>query len=126
MPNFEIMLSKELIKDSYIDRLDALNEGNLLGSNGSTIILETTPSEYLLSPIAHLIEQNNAHLLHVFSYLENEKQIVILKTDAEDATPLVRSLERFNYQVIDFRQKQPISDETMQSRLNELIYYLEL
>ncbi|MDR1682226.1 MAG: hypothetical protein LBS25_02400 [Candidatus Symbiothrix sp.] len=120
------MLSKESITDSYINRFDALNEGNLLGNGGVTIILETNPSDYLLSPIAHLIEQNNARLLHVFSYLENEKQIVILKTDAEEAMPLVRSFERFNYKVIDFRQKQPISDETMRSRLNELIYYLEL
>ncbi|MDR0547279.1 MAG: hypothetical protein LBG77_06830, partial [Dysgonamonadaceae bacterium] len=119
------MVSKELETDSYIDRLDMLNEDNLLG-NGATIVLEFNPSEYLLSPLAHLIEQNNARLLHVFSYLENEKQIVILKTDAEEASSIIRSLERFDYKVIDYRQKQMLSDETMQNRLNELIYYLEI
>ncbi|MDR2844004.1 MAG: hypothetical protein LBV57_05085 [Candidatus Symbiothrix sp.] len=120
------MFSKEFLTSNYSALIDKLQGDNRMGNEGATIVLEMNPENYLLSHIAHLIEQNNAQLLNAVSLLENGRQIVVLNIDAEDATNVIRSLERFEYNVIDCRQKQQLTDETMQKRLDELIYYLEL
>ena len=108
--------------------LEKLGELCNATQEGALIALELNPQEYSLSQIIHLIEQNNARVLNVFSYMEESlaKQIIILKIDLEDASNVLRSLERFNYPVKYYEQKHLLSDETMRNRLNELIYYLEL
>ncbi|MDR2683642.1 MAG: hypothetical protein LBB64_07225 [Dysgonamonadaceae bacterium] len=117
-----------MLTSKYIARMATFDESSNLGNEGSWIVLEVDPADYLLSPIAHLVEQNNAKVLHVFSYLEEEttRQIVLLKIDLGNATPVVRSLERFDY-VVRYSSESPgPADETMRNRVNELIYYLEL
>ena len=108
--------------------MTTLDEGSNLGADGSWIVLEVDPADYVLSQMAHLVEQNNAKLLHVFSYLDEDalKQIVLLKINLKEAAPVVRSLERFNYVVLYSTGSPGIVHETMRNRVNELIYYLEL
>ena len=108
--------------------MTAFDEGSNMGNDGSWIVLEVNPADYVLSQIAHLVEQNNAKVLHVFSCLEEEtsKQIILLKIDLKDASLIVRSLERFNYVVRYSSGAKDIVTETMRHRANELIHYLEL
>jgi alpha-D-ribose 1-methylphosphonate 5-triphosphate diphosphatase PhnM len=108
--------------------MEKLNEISNMGNEGALIVLEINPHDYLLSQVIHLVEQNNAKVIHVFSCMEEEtsKQIVILKIDLEDASPILRSFERFNYTVRYYIQKQVLTDETMRTRLDELMYYLEM
>jgi CBS domain-containing protein len=114
-----------IILDKLLEKLGELcNAGN----KGALIALELNPQDYALSQIIHLAEQNNARVLNVFSFPEEEtnKQLVLLKIDSEDASYVLRSLERFNYTVRYCLQNQILTDETMRSRLNELMFYLEL
>lgn len=106
----------------------SLDERSNLGCEGSWIVLEMDPANYLLSAVVHLVEQNNAHVLHVFSYSEEESGllIVLLKIDLKDASPVARSLQRFDYNVRYVSETANMADETMLNRVNELIYYLEL
>jgi alpha-D-ribose 1-methylphosphonate 5-triphosphate diphosphatase PhnM len=122
------MFDKEFITNNYISLTEKLNDISNSGNEGAFIVLEINPRDYLLSQIIHLVEQNNANVIHVFSYMEEEtsKQIVILKIDLEDASPVLRSFERFNYTVRYYIQKQMLSDETMRNRLDELMYYIEM
>jgi len=122
------MLNKELLINKYIALIATLDENSNMGSEGSWIVLEVNPADYVLSQIAHLVEQNNAKIWQVFSWLEEEtsKQIVLLKIDLKDASPVTRSFERFDYVVRYSSESQGMADETMLNRLNELIYYLEL
>lgn len=108
--------------------LEKIGELCNINVEGAIIALELNPNEYSLSQIIHLMEQNNARILNIFSFIEEEtsKQILILKINLEDASNVVRSLERFNYPVKYYAQKQLICDETMRDRLDELMYYLEL
>ena len=110
------------------DLLEKLGEVCNTAQNGALIALELNPQDYSLSQIIHLVEQNDAKVLNVFSYMEESlaKQIVLLKINLEDASNVLRSLERFNYSVKYYAQKHILSDETMRSRLDELMYYLEL
>jgi Holliday junction resolvasome RuvABC DNA-binding subunit len=122
------MFDEEFIINNYTALLEKLNEFSNMGNEGALIVLEINPRDYMLSQIVHLVEQNNAKVLHVFSCLEEKtsKQIVILRIDLEDATPVLRSLERFNYTVRRHLQKPVLNDETLQNRLGELLYYLEM
>ena len=122
------MLNKELLTNTDIALMATFDEGSNMGSDGSWIVLEVDPADYVLSQIAHLVEQNNAKVLHVFSYLEEEtlKQIVLLKINLKEAASVARSLERFNYGVRYFSESTGMANETMRNRVNELIYYLEL
>ena len=120
------MSSKEFLKNKPFSLFRKLNEAGNMGNEGTIIALEMAPQEYLLSQIAHLIEQNEAKLLSVFSYMDEGKQIVLLKIDLEDASAVLRSLERFNYTVINSFQKEMRTTDTIRNRIDELMHYLEL
>jgi hypothetical protein len=122
------MSNKELLTDKYLSLMNAFDKGDNTGGEGSWIALEVDPADYLLSPIIHLIEQNNAKALHVFSYTEEETGLllILVKIDLKDASAVVRNLRRFEYTVRFSSGPQDVGDETMRNRLSELIYYLEL
>lgn len=109
-------------------RIDPINELSNISNEGAWIVIETDPQDYCLSHLAHLVEQNNARIIDLFSYLDEEtaKTFIGFKIDLEDAANVIRSLERFNYSVKYYIQKQGLTDETMKNRLDELIYYLEM
>ncbi|GHV22524.1 hypothetical protein FACS189428_4720 [Clostridia bacterium] len=121
------MFSKEFLTSKYFALTETLDESSNVGNEGAWIVLEVNPDDYVLSQIVHLVEQNNAKVLHIFSYREEEtsKQLILLKIDLEDASNILRSLERFNYTVRHHWQKQA-NDETLHNRINELMYYLEM
>jgi predicted transcriptional regulator len=108
--------------------IESLNELCHAGSKGALIAIEDSRHDYVLSQIIHLIESNNANIQSFFTYFlkETSKQMLLFKIDLEDASPVLRSLERFNYKVSYCLQKQLLTDETMKDRLDELIFYLEM
>lgn len=95
---------------------------------GAVILLEMRPRDYVLSELARLAEENNTHIINVLTYPDTTTGMlrVLLKVDQEDATYLLRSLERFNYHIIADYHHQTLSDEQMKQRLAELIYYIEM
>ena len=107
---------------------EKLSEITSAGSNGALIALEVNPLDYDLSNIVRLVESNNAKILSFFTYpLEDTgKSILMVKIDLEDASPVLRSFERFNYKVAYYFQKRGLSDDTQRDRLDELMYYLEM
>ena len=108
--------------------IESLDEMSNTGSDGALIAVETNQQEFVLSQMIHLIEDNRAKVLSLFSYPDKEtgRLILLFKIDLEDASPVIRSLERFNYPVKYYRQKQMLPDETLQNRVDELIHYIEL
>jgi hypothetical protein len=92
------------------------------------IAVELNQQELVLSQIIHLIEVNRAKVLSLFSYMDKEtgRPILLLKIDLEDASSVIRSLERFNYPVKYYRQKQMLPDEILKKRIDELMHYIEL
>ncbi|MDR0733748.1 MAG: CBS domain-containing protein [Dysgonamonadaceae bacterium] len=108
--------------------VETLNDMNNTGSEGALIAVEPSQPDYVLSQMIHLIEANRAKVMNLFSYTDKAsgKPILLFKIDLEDALPVIRSLERFNFPVKYYRQKRMLPDETMQKRVNELIHYLEL
>ena len=95
---------------------------------GSIIQLEIENRDYMLSEIALIAEQNNARIINFFSYIEEKSGNMqfFMKINLEDATPILRSLERFNYKVISYYQQNNVADDIMQQKLDELLYLIEM
>ncbi|MDH6534262.1 CBS domain-containing protein [Parabacteroides sp. 52] len=108
--------------------LDALAELCNVHSEGSVIVLEMLPQDYVLSDIARLVESNNAHVLNLLTSTEKDtgRLLVTIKIDLEDASPVIRSFERFNYNVVYHFMENGRIDEQLQQRMNELLYYMNM
>ena len=88
-----------------------INESSLLEGLGkmiaarddsSVITLECDPRNYSASSIAHAIEDTDAHLVDLLSMPgENGKLKVTLRIRHSDPSSAVRSLERYDYHVIE-------------------------
>ena len=93
------------------DRLvDALSELCNAEAAGSVIVLEMMPQDYSLTDIARLVEANNAHVLNLLSHQDKDtgRLLITLKIDLEDASPVIRSFERFNYTVLYHFMELPL------------------
>ncbi|MCP9612575.1 CBS domain-containing protein [Coprobacter tertius] len=98
------------------------------GQEGAVILLEMYPEDYSLSELARLVEDNNCKIMNLltYPYSENGMLRISIKIDCVDASPVLRSLERFNYKIVCCYQQQGVIDETLRQRFNELMYYLEM
>ncbi|WP_080903268.1 CBS domain-containing protein [Parabacteroides sp. Marseille-P3160] len=96
--------------------------------SGSIIVLEILPQDYVVSDIARIVESNNAHLLSLLSHRDpvTGRLIVTIKVDLEDASPLVRSFERFNYEIRYYYMEQGMVDDLLQQRMEELMRYMNI
>ena len=52
--------------------------------------------------------------------------LITLKIDLEDASPVIRSLERFNYTVLYHFMEKGMVDDMLQQRMNELLHYMNM
>jgi CBS domain-containing protein len=95
---------------------------------GSVIVLELLPRDYALSDIARIIEANNAHVLSILSNTDRKtgRLILTIKIDLEDATPIIRSFERFHYTALYYVMDRGAADEELQHRIDELFHYINM
>ena len=95
---------------------------------GSVIVLEIWPQDYALSEIARLVESNNAHLLSLLSYhdITIGRTRIVLKIDLEDASPVIRSFERFDYTVVYHFMRSGVIDNELRQRMDELLFYMNM
>lgn len=112
-------------RESLVDVLTELSNAD---ASGSVIVLELNQPDYSLTDIARIVESNQAHVLNLFSRMdkETERLQLVLKIDLEDASPVIRSFERFNYTVLYHFMKKGMVDELLQQRMNELLHYMNL
>ena len=52
--------------------------------------------------------------------------IITLKIDLEDASPVIRSFERFNYTVLYHFMEKGMVDDMLRQRMNELLHYMNM
>lgn len=108
--------------------LEALAELCSADTAGSVIILEILPQDYALSDIARIVESNNAHIINLLSTMDKDtgRLHITIKIDLEDASPVIRSFERFNYVILFHYMEEGIVDEVLQQRMDELLYYMNM
>ncbi|MFA6767736.1 MAG: CBS domain-containing protein [Parabacteroides sp.] len=108
--------------------VNALSELCNAEAEGSVIVLEIAPRDYSLTDIVRLIEVNNAHVLSLLSHIDNitGRLHLVIKIDLEDASPVIRSFERFNYTILYYFMKKGVVDDVLQRRMEELVRYMNI
>ncbi|OJV82698.1 hypothetical protein [Proteiniphilum sp.] len=125
------MSTKEFIKEQVEKFSSSFTPGQfteLSMMENSLIILEVPLKDYTLTEIARIVESNNAHIttLNVMPISGGEFLLISLKLDTDDVSVLLRSFERFNYNVVYYFMKEGEVTDTQKERLDELMYYLEM
>lgn len=108
--------------------VDVLAEMCSVEREGSVVVLEIAPQDYVLTEIVRIVESNHAHVLSVLASLDKTtgKLIVTLKIDLEDASPVIRSFERFDYTVLYYFMKKGMVDDLLKKRMDELMFYMNM
>lgn len=99
-----------------------------LAGNVSLLVVEMPQRDQNLSALAHLVEANNAHILYYTTQFTagNENVFAYFIVDLEDPSPILMSLERFNYKVVYHSSKQRMCDLYSANRWEELMRYMNV
>lgn len=125
------MQSKEFIKKqvkSYVSATTPQEYLELAEQEHSLIILDVPIKDYTLAEIARLVEDNNARIirLETVPLQDGLSLLVSLKMDVTDITAVLRSFERYSYNVIYSYMREGEMNETYEDRLKELMHYLDM
>ena len=124
------MQSKEFIKDQVKSFVSATNPEEYLEfaeQEHSLIILDVPIKDYTLTEIARLVEDNNARIIRMeaFPLEDGISLLVSLKMDVSDISAVLRSFERFSYNIVYYFMREGEMDESYEDRLKELMNNIE-
>lgn len=133
-----VVHEKELLRDDVAGKIGRENwrtpsvreESHLCqtSSSGAIIELEIPREDYSATELTRLVEDNDCRVMNLMIRPDEKTGIwkACLRIDREDATPVLRSLERFDYRVVSCYQLHGVMDERIEQRIKELMYYLEM
>ena len=95
--------------------------------NGAIIVLSISPYQYSLAEMSRLVETNNAQILQLNSFFEpaTGAMIITLKINQEEASAIISTFERYDYQVLHYFGKSPLHND-IESHYNHLMNYLDV
>ncbi len=122
---------KDFIRHQIEKQSVSFNVENFLGlsdTENSLVVIEISLVDYTLTEIARIVESNNARIMNVFilPVADGNTLIISIKLNLLDISPVLMSLERFNYKVLHYEMKEGVVTETHKERLDELLYYLNM
>ena len=99
-----------------------------LDQPGGIIVLELLERDYSLSQIAQIVESNNIKVLSIYitSPPESTRLELTLKVNSNDLTSVIRTFERYNYDVKTWLANDDNLDRFYSERLDMLIKYLNI
>jgi CBS domain-containing protein len=95
---------------------------------GGIIVLELLERDYSLTQIAQIIESNNIKVLSMYitSPPDSTRLEVTLKVNSGDLSSVIRTFERYNYDVRTWVSTDDSMDRFYTERLDMLIKYLNI
>jgi acetoin utilization protein AcuB len=95
---------------------------------GGIIVLELIERDYSLSQIAQIIESNNVKVLSMYitSPPESTKLEVTLKINTGDMVSVIKTFERYNYDIKTWVTNNDSMDRFYSERLDMLMKYLNI
>lgn len=95
---------------------------------GAIIVLELVSRDYSLSQIAQIVEGNNIKVLSMYitSPPESTKLEVTLKVNSNELTSVIRTFERYNYEVKTWVSNTDSMDRFYSERFDLLMKYLNI
>ena len=110
------------------DLLIALKKITSIEEIGSVVILEIAQNDYTLTEIANIVESENIKIisLHTTTDTKTQNLNITLKFNTDEVLPIIKSLERYNYNIKAVFSNNKQSDEFYNDRLDELLFYLNI
>jgi len=95
---------------------------------GAIVVLELIERDYSLSQIAQIVESNNIKVLSMYitSPPDSTKLEVTLKLNSNDLTSVIRTFERYNYDIKTWVASNDSIDQFYQERFDLLMKYLNI
>jgi len=95
---------------------------------GGVIVLEVNVNDYSLAQISRIVEENDTKILSFFLNNKTGTNLLelILKLDKEDLSPVIRALERFDYNVKGVYLDDSILNDLYQDRYDQFMRYMDL
>jgi acetoin utilization protein AcuB len=95
---------------------------------GGIIVLELIERDYSLSQIAQIVESNNVKVLSMYitSPPESTKLEVTLKVNTGDLVSVIKTFERYNYDVKTWVTTNDSMDRFYSERFDHLMKYLNI
>lgn len=99
-----------------------------LDQPGGLIVLDLVERDYSMSQIAQIVEGNNVKIMsmYVTSPPDSTKFEVTLKVNTTDLISIIRTFERYNYQVKTWISDNDSMDNFYSERLDHLMKYLNI
>jgi CBS domain-containing protein len=99
-----------------------------MDQHGGIIVLELLERDYSLTQIAQIIEGNNIKVLSMYitSPPDSTRLEVTIKLNSHDLTSVIRTFERYNYNVKTWVAADDSLDRFYSERLDMLIKYLNI
>ena len=99
-----------------------------MDQQGGIIVLELIERDYSLSQIAQIIESNNVKVLSMYitSPPDSTRLEVTIKVNTNDLTSVIRTFERYNYDVKTWVTSDDSMDRFYSERFDLLMKYLNI
>ena len=99
-----------------------------MDQHGGIIVLELVERDYSLTQIAQIVESNNVKILSMYitSPPESIKLEVTLKLNTTDLSSVLRTFERYNYEVKTWVTNDDSMESLYSERLDMLMKYLNI
>ncbi len=99
-----------------------------MDQEGGIIVLELTDRDYSLSQIAQIVESNNVRVLSMYitSPPDSTKLEVTIKVNTNDLVSVIRTFERYNYDVKTWVTSDDSMDRFYSERFDILMKYMNI
>jgi acetoin utilization protein AcuB len=111
-----------------IDLVNHIARISSMDQPGGIIVVELIERDYSLSQIAQIVESNNVKVLSMYitSPPESTRLEVTLKVNTTDLLSVVRTFERYNYDVKTWITANDSLDKFYSERFDHLMKYLNM
>lgn len=99
-----------------------------MDQSGGILVLEITERDYSLSQIAQIVESNNIKVLSMYitSPPDSTRLELTLKVNSNDLASLIRTFERYNYEVKTWITSDDSMDRFYSERFDLLMKFLNI
>jgi hypothetical protein len=106
--------------------MSVLSNFGSMKEHGGILVLEMNQVDYSLAQIAQIVESNNAKILSSYSTSNEESTHteVTLKINTSNLTSIIRTFERYDYQVKAAYQDKD-AEEDLRQRFDALMNFMK-
>ncbi|HLN21423.1 MAG TPA: CBS domain-containing protein [Bacteroidales bacterium] len=99
-----------------------------MDQHGAIIVLDLVERDYSLTQISQIIESNNVKILSMYitSQPESTRLEVTLKVNTTDLSSVIRTFERYNYEVKTWISSDDTMENLYSERFDLLMKYLNI